>query len=160
MNLITVTNTGVYVYSTFFYPKLAEFGFQGVCKWTKKINIFSKRLLLVPVHLGIHWCLASINVEERKIKYYDSLHRENPACLERLREYVIEKSSDCTSTSEWCCSTCKDVPRQLNNSDCGVFVCKVARCLANESSFDFDQCDMANIRRQMVLELLQQKLLP
>ena len=38
------------------------------------MDLFSKRLLLVPVHLGTHWCLASINTAQLQITYYDTLH--------------------------------------------------------------------------------------
>ena len=160
MKLVAEANTDVYVYSTFFYPKLVRFGSQAVCRWTKETDLFSKRLLLVPVHLGAHWCLASISTADLQIVYYDSLHEPNPACLEALKLYILEKSSNCASTTEWNCSTSQGVPQQTNNSDCGVFVCRIAQCLANKTSFNFSQCDMASIRREMVLELLLQKLLP
>lgn len=48
--------------NTFFYPKLCSSGYSAVRRWTKKMDIFSKDILLVPVHLGVHWCLSvSIN---------------------------------------------------------------------------------------------------
>ena len=162
MKIIAETNVDVYIYSTFFYPKLVGFGFDAVCRWTKETDLFGKRILLVPVHLGTHWCLAAINIAEKQISYYDSLYGDNLDCLEMLRQYVIKKSSQCLSStdSEWYFSTCKSVPQQTNNSDCGVFVCQIARCLATKTSFNFKQCDIPKIRRKMVLELLQQKLLP
>lgn len=48
--------------NTFFYPKLCSSGYSAVRRWTKKMDIFSKDILLVPVHLGVHWCL-SVSVE-------------------------------------------------------------------------------------------------
>lgn len=44
--------------NTFFYPKLCSSGYSAVRRWTKKMDIFSKDILLVPVHLGVHWCLS------------------------------------------------------------------------------------------------------
>ena len=114
---------------------------------------------VVPVHLGTHWCLASINTAQLQITYYDTLHGKNPACLETLRKYISKKSSYCTTT-KWHCSTCEDVPRQTNNSDCGVFACRLAWCLANRSSFNLSRSDMVSIRRRIALELLLHKLLP
>ena len=90
MKLVAEANTDVYVSSTFFYPKLVRFGSQAVCRWTKETDLFSKRLLLVPVHLGAHWCLASISTADLQIVYYDSLHEPNPACLETLKSYFRE----------------------------------------------------------------------
>ena len=147
MKLVAEVNTDVYIYNTYFYPKLVCFGSQAVCRWT---DLFSKKLLLVSVHLGTHWCIASISTYAKQIIYYDSLHQPNPACLETLRAYVLEKSASLTDCNF---STAKDAPLQTNNSDYGVFACRIARCLANQNPFNFRQCDMAGIRRQMVLEL-------
>lgn len=48
----------VNAFNTFFYPKLRKSGYCAVRRWTKKMDIFSKDILLVPVHLGVHWCLS------------------------------------------------------------------------------------------------------
>ena len=54
MKLIAEANTDVYAYSTFFYTKLVNSGLQAVSRWTKETDLFTKRLLLAPVHLGNH----------------------------------------------------------------------------------------------------------
>ncbi len=48
----------VYAFSTFFYPKVVSDGHSGVKRWTRKVDIFAHEILLIPVHLGVHWCLA------------------------------------------------------------------------------------------------------
>lgn len=55
----------VYSFSTFFYPKLRGVvgGEQGgghvaVKRWTKAVDLFMFDLILVPLHLGVHWALA------------------------------------------------------------------------------------------------------
>ena len=50
----------VHAFNTFFYPKIMSNGHAGVKRWTKRgnIDIFSKSYILVPVHMGVHWCLA------------------------------------------------------------------------------------------------------
>ena len=30
-------------------------------RWTRKVDVFSYDILLVPVHLGMHWCLAVVD---------------------------------------------------------------------------------------------------
>lgn len=47
-----------YTFNTFFYPKLRSSGYSAVRRWTKKVDIFSVDFILVPVHLGVHWCLS------------------------------------------------------------------------------------------------------
>lgn len=54
----------VNTFNTFFYPKLRSSGYSAVRRWTKKTDIFSVDILLVPVHLGMHWCL-SVSLDER-----------------------------------------------------------------------------------------------
>lgn len=47
-----------YTFNTFFFPKLRSSGYSAVRRWTKKVDIFSVDIILVPVHLGVHWCLS------------------------------------------------------------------------------------------------------
>jgi sentrin-specific protease 1 len=47
-----------HAFTTFFYPKLVKDGYASLKRWTRKIDIFSYDLLIVPVHLGLHWTLA------------------------------------------------------------------------------------------------------
>jgi sentrin-specific protease 1 len=48
----------VYSFNTFFYPKLMSGGHAAVRRWTKQVDLFSYDFVLIPVHLGVHWCLA------------------------------------------------------------------------------------------------------
>lgn len=45
-------------------------GFNPVCR--SQVDLFSKRLLLVPIHLEVHWCLVSADIVKKKICLYDS----------------------------------------------------------------------------------------
>ena len=71
----------VYAFTTFFYPKLIKTGYGTVRRWTKKVDVFAHDLLIVPVHLGMHWCLATIDLRSKQINYYDSMHGDNNKCL-------------------------------------------------------------------------------
>ena len=48
----------IHSFNTFFYPKLQSTGYDGVRRWTRKVDIFAVKYLIIPVHLGMHWCLA------------------------------------------------------------------------------------------------------
>lgn len=37
-----------------------------------QVDLFSKRLLLVPIHLEVHWCLVTADIVQKKICLYDS----------------------------------------------------------------------------------------
>jgi len=64
---------------SFFWTRLActpaGFDYKGVRRWTKHVDVFSHKLLLVPInHNNTHWCLAVVDVEQRTIEYFDSMH--------------------------------------------------------------------------------------
>lgn len=63
------TSHRVYIMSTFFYAKLSRNGYRGVKRWLKKVNMNTLRLLLVPIHLGVHWAIAAIDF---KLKVSDA----------------------------------------------------------------------------------------
>ena len=48
----------VHAFNTFFYPKIINGGHSSVRRWTKRVDVFAMDYILVPVHLGMHWCLA------------------------------------------------------------------------------------------------------
>jgi hypothetical protein len=62
----------VYAFNTFFDGSLQSYGHCGVKRWTCKVDLFSYDLVLIPVHLGLHWCLAAVDFGQRKVSYYDS----------------------------------------------------------------------------------------
>lgn len=37
-----------------------------------QVDLFSKSLLLVPIHLEVHWCLVTADIVKKKICLYDS----------------------------------------------------------------------------------------
>jgi len=153
----------VHAFNSFFYPKLVKSGYASLKRWTKKVDIFAMDLVLVPVHLGMHWCLAAIDFNQKCISYYDSLKGSNPQCLSALRDYLNSESMDKKKVpfdmTGWKTASPKDIPEQLNGCDCGVFACKYAEYLSRRAKFDFDQRHMPYFRRRMVYEILTKKLL-
>lgn len=91
MNLLcerSQQNTDVpkcYAFTTFFYPKLIKDGYNSLRRWTRKVDIFSYDLILIPIHLGLHWTLSVIDFSCQEIRYYDSMNGNNNECLRSLR---------------------------------------------------------------------------
>ena len=50
-----------------------------------QVDVFSHDVLLLPVHLGMHWCLAAVDFRSKQICYYDSFKGSNRQCLVMLR---------------------------------------------------------------------------
>lgn len=79
----------VHAFNTFFFTKLKAAGYQAVKRWTKKVDVFSVDILLVPIHLGVHWCLAvssSLVLMTRK----RNLHRQHRGSFVLYLCLVIE----------------------------------------------------------------------
>ena len=155
---LTHTNLpSIYVYSIHFYPKLCKGGHRAVAKWTKDRDIFDYDLLLIPIHLGNHWCLATVDPKARVIRYFDSKRNDNLPCLNTLDEYLREehrlRKLQLLAPGAFRLKHVKTAPQQKNNYDCGVFVCTTAEYLARGEDLSFSEADMPNIRKRMVEEI-------
>ena len=153
-SLNTEDKSFVFTFSTFFDLKLiSSTGLSGVHRWVNKKDLLNKELLLVPIHMGTHWCLARINFWFHQLYNFDSLLGENRKCLETLKDCTGHKFAS-TAFSNWSCVFCNDIPQQLIGSDCGAFMCMYARHLSERIPFSFAQSDIGVIRKLIVLEVL------
>ncbi|XP_031572675.1 sentrin-specific protease 1-like [Actinia tenebrosa] len=153
----------VHTFNSFFYPKLIKSGCDSLKRWTRRVDIFSMDMIIVPIHLGMHWCLAVIDFRNKTIKYFDSLKGSNNQCLDALQKYLAQESKDKKKVSfdsiGWTLSCPKDIPEQLNGCDCGVFACTYAEFITRDAKLTFNQHHMPYFRRRMVYEILKMKLL-
>jgi sentrin-specific protease 1 len=158
---------------TNFYTKLAEsspagYVYKNVARWTRRADVFSKDLIIVPIHChGNHWTLAVINLRQKRFEYYDSLFGSPGAVLTNLRRWLADESVDkkkgpldLSDWTELVFTRDDGTPVQRNGSDCGVFMSRTADFLARDGKLSFGQGDMNYFRRRMVLEILQTALFP
>ncbi|OWK50258.1 Sentrin-specific protease 1, partial [Lonchura striata] len=135
----------VHAFNTFFFTKLKTAGYQAVKRWTKKVDIFSVDLLLVPIHLGVHWCLAVVDFRKKTITYYDSMGGINSEACRILLQYLKQESLDKKrkefDTNGWALLSKKsqEIPQQMNGSDCGMFACRYAECISKDKPINFTQ---------------------
>ncbi|KAI8388062.1 uncharacterized protein BYT42DRAFT_220418 [Radiomyces spectabilis] len=152
----------IHCFNTFFCSTLRESGYAKVRRWTKKVDIFSKDLILIPINHAYHWTLGIIHVQKKLVEVYDSLGGNHDYTIKLLFNYLQQEHMDKKGTpldlSDWTSNTPKDIPHQKNMSDCGVFTCTFAERLAGNRSFDFSQEDMTLIRRRMVLSIAQKSI--
>uniref|UniRef100_A0A7M4EHE4 SUMO specific peptidase 1 n=1 Tax=Crocodylus porosus TaxID=8502 RepID=A0A7M4EHE4_CROPO len=155
----------VHAFNTFFFTKLKTAGYQAVKRWTKKVDIFSVDILLVPIHLGVHWCLAVVDFRKKTITYYDSMGgRNTEACsilLQYLKQESLDKKRKEFDDNGWLqlCKKSQEIPQQMNGSDCGMFACKYADCITKDKPINFTQQHMPYFRKRMAWEILHRKLL-
>ncbi|XP_013884892.1 sentrin-specific protease 3b [Austrofundulus limnaeus] len=151
----------VHFFNSFFYDKLRTKGYEGVKRWTKNVDIFQKDLLLIPIHLEVHWSLVSVDIPRQTITYFDSQRTLNRRCPKHIFKYLqaeaIKKDKQDFLTG-WKGLFKMNVGRQNNDSDCGAFVLQYCKCLALGQPFSFGQQDMPRLRKQMYKELCHCKL--
>lgn len=157
----------VHAFNTFFYPKLRDSGYNSIKRWTRKIDIFSFDYVLVPVHLGNHWCLAVIDFTRPAISYFDSLGGYPNGCCDILLGYLKQESKDkrkveFENEENWRLIDKyheEGIPQQKNCSDCGVFACTYAEYLTREAKLDFSQEHMPYFRKKMIYEIITKSIL-
>lgn len=152
-----------YAFNTFFYPKLVREGYTSLRRWTRRIDLFSYDIVAVPVHLQMHWCMAIIDFRDKSIRYYDSMGSANKRCLDALNNYLKSEHKDKKGAdydmNDWTLENVRDIPQQMNGSDCGVFACTFAEFITRNAKLTFTQENMPYLRRKMVYEILTKKLM-
>ncbi|KAI8083424.1 hypothetical protein BDF21DRAFT_461645 [Thamnidium elegans] len=152
----------IYCFNTFFCSTLRDQGYAKVRRWTKRVDIFSKDLIFIPINQSFHWVLGVIDMKNKTVIVYDSLGGNHDYTLSLFLTYLkqehLDKKKTSLDTSDWKQLTPKDIPRQGNMSDCGAFTCTFAECLSRCEPFSFSQQDMVPIRRRMILNIMNKKI--
>ncbi|KAI5069130.1 hypothetical protein GOP47_0015431 [Adiantum capillus-veneris] len=156
-------------FNTFFFNKLYKdarsYDYKAVRRWTTQRKLGYSLLecdkIFVPIHKDIHWCLAVINLREKKLQYLDSLKGQDLNALQALARYIRDEAKDkgaeVVDISSWELDCPKDIPEQMNGCDCGMFMIKYADFLSRGEELKFTQENMEYFRKRTVLELLQLK---
>ncbi|TNM88260.1 hypothetical protein fugu_006481 [Takifugu bimaculatus] len=150
------TQHKVHFFNSFFHKQLVAKGYDGVKRWTKKVDLFSKTLLLFPIHLEIHWSLITVTMETKTISYYDSQGIVFRHTTDNIMKYLLSEAKEKEQTAfqkGWKISIIKGIPHQKNDSDCGVFVLEYCRRLSMKQPLHFSQEDMPGIRKRIYKEL-------
>ncbi|XP_054003316.1 sentrin-specific protease 1-like [Hylaeus anthracinus] len=122
-----ISPSRVHVMNSFFYTTLKNQGFNAVKQWTKAVDIFS------------------------------NLGRDNDECLGIILAYLAQESWDkkkvMLNMGLWNTYNKKQIPRQSNSYDCGVFTCMYAKLLSTGAPINFHETDVPRIRSTMIKEL-------
>ncbi|CAN9500301.1 unnamed protein product [Ophioblennius macclurei] len=154
--IMEATQHKVHFFNSFFHKQLVAKGYDGVKRWTKKVDLFSKWLLLIPIHLEIHWSLVTVTMATKTISYYDSQGIVFRHTTENIMKYLQSEASEKKLTAfqkGWTTAIIKGIPQQKNDSDCGVFILEYCRRLSVKKPLLFSQEDMPSIRKRVYKEL-------
>ncbi len=100
------------------------YNYKNIRCWSKKVpmpkDIFNLKYIFCPINLdNMHWTLAVIFMEAKRIQYYDSKGSTDRVKLKGLLHYVKDeywkKHRRAMDATEWMLVSCnKDTPRQKN----------------------------------------------
>ena len=125
-------------FSTQFYTNYDTQGYDSVCRWTRKFDIFEMNKVFVPVNISNrHWILIVVYMENRKIQVYDSLGAGGFEYAKKVEKYFIreEVEKKGQQSVDWdVLVTTKNTPTQVNGCDCGVFMCMFAYYISRNMS--------------------------
>uniref|UniRef100_UPI003D9C95FF sentrin-specific protease 5 n=1 Tax=Danio rerio TaxID=7955 RepID=UPI003D9C95FF len=154
--IMEATNHTVHFFNSFFYRQFVAKGYEGVRRWTKKVDLFSKTLILIPLHLEIHWSLITVDVSKQNINFYDSQGILFKFALDNVMKYIMEEAKEKKQPlfqKGWKMLINKTIPQQKNDNDCGAFVLEYCKCLAFMKPLSFTQEDMPRVRKRIYREL-------
>ncbi|KAK9071066.1 hypothetical protein SSX86_009634 [Deinandra increscens subsp. villosa] len=171
---ITPSDARVHFFNSFFFRKLADFdenqsrsvdskeAFQRVRKWTKKVNIFQKDYIFIPVNFRLHWSLIiichpgevvdftddelEISSKVPCILHLDSIKGSHRGLEQCIKCYVWEEWKERNNnTPEDISTKFKDLrflrleaPQQENSYDCGLFMLHYMELFVKQASNNFN----------------------
>jgi hypothetical protein len=149
----------VHCMSTYFFLDLIIHGPKGsIQHWNRDVDIFAFDLVLVPVHLQEHWCLAIIDFRTKALLYYDPMGGDNMPALSAILGFIRQehhyKKGRALDLWPFAKEMKKDWPQQENTADCGMFVAKVAEFFARDAAISFGQADMPYFRKRLLWEVI------
>ncbi len=148
-----------YFSSTYFYSKMMEGGYnyKAIKRWTKAIDVFALDMIVLPINeTNSHWFLAVIDFMQQRIEIYDSMGKAHSAVRETLLRWLgdehMSRKNSVMDQANWSRQQNHRarIPRQLNGSDCGVFMCLFAAYASLRRPFTFSQKDIPTVRRWMI----------
>ncbi|KAI7791582.1 sentrin-specific protease 5 isoform X1 [Triplophysa rosa] len=159
--IMEATSHKVHFFNSFFYRQFVAKGYEGVKRWTKKVDLFSKKLILIPLHLEIHWSLIAVDVSKQNINFYDSQGILFKFAVDHVLKYILAEAKEKKQLAfqkGWKMVINKTIPQQKNDNDCGVFVLEYCKCLTFLKPLLFTQEDMPRVRKRIYRELCDRRL--
>ncbi|KAK7328093.1 hypothetical protein VNO77_22189 [Canavalia gladiata] len=161
-------------FNSFFFRKLADLdkdpssacdgraAFQRVRKWTRKVNLFEKDYLLIPINYSLHWslivichpgevtCFKDEEIQESSkvpcILHMDSLKGSHKGLKNVFQSYLCEEwkerhsnvVDDVSSNFLHLRFISLELPQQENLYDCGLFLLHYVECFLKEAPINFN----------------------
>ncbi|OWM71333.1 probable ubiquitin-like-specific protease 2B isoform X1 [Punica granatum] len=178
-------------FNSFFFRKLADMdkdpssacdgraAFLRVRKWTRKINLFEKDYIFIPVNFNLHWSLivichpgevASFSDEDLTkaakvpcILHMDSIRGSHTGLKNLVQSYLWEewkeKGNDASEHPSSKFSNMRfvplDLPQQENSFDCGLFLLHYLELFLAEAPPTFNPTKISKFSRYLNVDWFQ-----
>jgi len=135
-------------FSSFLIAKLLEDGdysYARVKRWAKRFDAFAQDKIFFPINIANnHWVLVVAYIQKKQVRFYDSFHSTGKKYVDAVfkwlqDEHLAKKGVPMDLTGWEVIAQDSDVPRQLNGSDCGVFVTIACDFISEDLPLDYDQ---------------------
>ncbi|GLT50760.1 hypothetical protein SLA2020_242220 [Shorea laevis] len=127
----------------------------------KHTSLDSSTALFLPLCFLDHWTLLYVDIKDQKFVWLDS-NKYSEMQMPRNFQIILEwfkgsllPAMGLNNARDWPFFAPRDIPRQENEIDCGIFVMKYADCLAHANfiGFPFSQDDMPHLRERVFLDI-------
>lgn len=147
-SLITKANPLVGAMDAFFFVDVVMK--KDLSRWLKP-ELFDKHMLFIPAIYRNHWRLVVWDLLNSRVETYDSGQTESDTIQPFIHQILTQK--ECPR-SRCAIQIKKNLPKQNNMYDCGVFVCLFAKHVALHREINFTADEMPELRKQVALEIL------
>ncbi|KAM6576488.1 hypothetical protein CsatB_028325 [Cannabis sativa] len=166
-------------FNSFFFRKLADLdkdpssayegkaAFQRVRKWTRKVNLFEKDFIFIPVNYSLHWSVLvichpgevhNLKGEESEatskvpcILHMDSIKESHKGLKNLIQSYLCEEwkerhggaAEDVSSKFLKLRFVPLELPQQQNLFDCGIFLLHYVELFLEEAPLEFSPFDIS-----------------
>jgi len=129
-----------------------------------ELDYFSYRYVMYPINtISKHWALAVVDNLSRTITLYDSQlirgHPTKPTITAIRHDVWKRRSSSLGPSKPYTMVKPEDVPQQVGDFDCGIFLCMFAEHISRGQPFNFSQEDIPYWRKRIGWELVNKALM-
>ena len=157
-----------FMFNTFFFSRLREragcYDYAGVRRWGFRggLDVGAVDRILIPVNVAnLHWVLVLVDVQHRRLIFFDSLGGKAAPILGTVRKWLTDEvgarlgtdAVEAWDIASWDGVVDVGMPRQADRGSCGVFVLAAADRFALGAPLSFSQHDVPVLRQRMGVAL-------
>ena len=177
--LIQGSSTENFTFTIDFFTAFKRGGYAKVKSWYRNANIFECKKIFIPVLDRNHYFLVVFDNENTSIESYDpydfpnyeglakeKMIEENRLYHEKIMKELTERYfkpkfekhyTGFVLDAKRILHTPPEIPPQINDFDCGVYLMQFAKHIAHGKPFEFSSQHMLAFREEISLELIKGK---